>query len=460
MDIKEIRKLRAKYDQNLYIYQKMERYYNGETDIQSTYKNSKIGLNRKVNVNFVKKFIEEEKSYAIGNPITYSPNLTVEEIMQGKTIQDSVIESNLVNAIMKENNHADSLLATNLLKFGVAYEHFYFKDNEFKIKEYSPLSTIANVDEENNVINALRVFHDNDNNEFMDYFDKDEVIRMDSNFNVIETTPHYFGFCPIAYGNLIGTYKNTIYQDIKSLQDQVENLLSDLCNEVGDSRLSYLILKNMTVPEEIKEKFTNKETGEVNFDGIMNNILTNLRDNAILNISTSDSKNDEGLSYLTKNVNSEMHISALTQLIDLIYQISQHINLNQNPANTSGIQIQTRIISLRNKIKMLQNVLTKVIKKRIEAIITIISKQYGKEGLDYKKVTPIFGINIPADNSVIADIACKLIPLGILDAESALSQLSFVSNAKEIYAKAQKEYVERIKTEDEARELNVGELDG
>ncbi len=460
IDIEKVKKLREKFDNNLIAYQKMDDYYNGKTDIQTTYKKSKIGLNRKVNVNFIKKMVDEEVSFAVGNPISYVPSLTTEEIIKGKSVQDSVIESNLVNLIMKENVNVDAILCTNMLKFGHAYEHYYWKDNKFKIKEYDPLSIIAELDEEEEIITALRVFK-LDDVEYMDYFTDKEVIRLDSDFKVLESTPHYFGFCPIAYGSQIGSSNNTIFNDIKTLQDQVEGILSDLSNEIGDSRLSYLILKNISVPEEIKQQFTDKKTGKVDMEGIMESILKGMRDNAILNINSNNEENKYAdINYLIKNVNAEMHISALNMLIDLIYQISQHINLNDKPSsNTSGVALQTRIISLRNKVKMQQNCLTKVIKKRIKAIITMMIKNYDNKDLNFERVGIVYNMNVPSDDAATTDIITKLVPSGLLSAEEGLARLSFITNPKSSYEKAQEEFKIRLKGEQEVKESIVGGLD-
>ncbi|HHQ4128353.1 TPA: phage portal protein [Clostridium perfringens] len=459
IDIENVKKLREKFDNNLNTYKKMDDYYLGKTDILSTYKKSKIGLNRKVNVNFIKKMVDEEVSFAVGNPISYVPSLTIEEIIEGKSVQDSVIESNLVNLIMKENVNVDAILCTNMLKFGQAYEHYYWKDNKFKIKEYDPLSIIAELDEEDEVISALRVFK-LDDIEYMDYFTDKEVIRLDTDYNIVETTPHYFGFCPIAYGSQIGCFKNTIYNDIKALQDQIEGILSDLSNEIGDSRLSYLILKNISVPEEIKAKFTDEKTGNIDMNGIMESILMGMRDNAILNINSNDEENRfADINYLIKNVNAEMHINALNMLIDLTYQISQHINLNDKPSsNTSGVALQTRIISLRNKVKMQQNYLTKVIKKRIKAIITMMIKNYNNKELNYEKVGIVYNMNVPSDDAATTDIITKLVPNGIMSAEEGLARLSFITNPKSSYEKAQEEFKTRLKGEQEAKESIIGNL--
>ncbi|WP_157747980.1 phage portal protein, partial [Clostridium perfringens] len=233
-----------------------------------------------------------------------------------------------------------------------------------------------------------------------------------------------------------------------------------LSNEIGDSRLSYLILKNISVPEEIKAKFTDEKTGNIDMNGIMESILMGMRDNAILNINSNDEENRfADINYLIKNVNAEMHINALNMLIDLTYQISQHINLNDKPSsNTSGVALQTRIISLRNKVKMQQNYLTKVIKKRIKAIITMMIKNYNNKELNYEKVGIVYNMNVPSDDAATTDIITKLVPNGIMSAEEGLARLSFITNPKSSYEKAQEEFKTRLKGEQEAKESIIGNL--
>lgn len=462
IDIDKIKNLYSKFQNNLVQYNKMEDYYNGKTDILTTYKKSQIGCNRKVNVNFVKKLVDEEVSFSVGNPITYVPSLTDKEILEGKTVQESVKESNIVNSIMKKNPNCDSILETNMLKFGEAMEEYYWKDGKFKIKEYSPLNMITERDEEDNVISALKIFTLN-NEQYMDYFTKDEVIRLDNTFKVIKSntsdTKHNFGFCPIGYASQIGGSFNTIYNDIKSVQDTIECIISDLSNEIGDSRLSYLILKNMTFPKEIKEKYIDKKTDKLNENKMMQDLIKNMRDNAIISLDNDNKDGEVGLDYLIKNINADMHMKALEFLLDIIYQISQHINLNEQQAsNTSGVALQTRIIALRNKVKMQQNCLTKIIRTRIKAIITMMRINYGFKDLDEDKVDIVYNINIPSDNAAIADIMTKLCTPGYLDVETGLSQLSFITNPKEIYEKAQEEFKARLKGEQQAKESMIGGL--
>ena len=79
-------------------------YYCGNTDIDTTYKKSKIGNNRIVKANFLKKFINEEVAFATGNPITYTRELSFDEIIKNMQIPKDSIETSLVSKVMSDNN--------------------------------------------------------------------------------------------------------------------------------------------------------------------------------------------------------------------------------------------------------------------------------------------------------------------------------------------------------------------
>lgn len=442
IDIEAIQNLYQKWLDNKNKKQKMWDYYCGNTDIDTTYKKSKIGNNRIVKANFLKKFINEEVAFATGNPITYTRELSFDEIIKKMQIPKDSIETSLVSKVMSDNNsNTDSELMKNLLVFGEAMELYYIKDNTFKIKEYNPLNCYVELDEENNVVSAIHVFKQDDD-EFIEYFTDKEIIRLDKDYNIIKTDEHYFEICPIGYCNLIDGVYNTLFTDIKALQDNIENVLSDFSNEIGDSRLSYLILKNMGLSDEEIEAMTPEGGEPPTPEQIAEKIISMFRDNGILLLQ--DSKECPGeAKYLLKEINPEIHAKLLDILQDDIYQISQHINLNQQQSsNTSGVALMTRIIALRNKVKIQQNCMTKAIKKRIKCMFIALNKLYSLE-LDSNKVGIKYTLNVPSDDSAMADIITKLVPSGIMSAETGLENLSFITNGKAEYAKAKEEMKDR-----------------
>lgn len=452
MELNRVKKLYKNWQDSVSRKQKMWDYYIGKTDIDNTYKKSKIGNNRIIKANFIKKFINEEVAFATGNPITYTRELSLDEILNNIEASKNNIEVKVIASVMNSNNiNIDSELMKNLLVFGEAMELYYIKDNIFKIKEYNSLNCYVSLDEEGIVEDAIHVYKV-DGTEYIEYFDNIETVKMDNAFNILETNAHYFNMCPIGYCNLVDGIYNTLFTDLKSLQDNIENILSDFSNEIGDSRLSYLILKNMGLgDEEIEALKGGKEDVVVTAQQIAETIIANFRDNGILLVN-DEKDNPANAEYLIKSINPEIHSKLLSILQDDIYQLSQHINLNQQQSsNTSGVALMTRIIALRNKVKIQQNCMTKAIKTRIQCMFTTINKLHGQD-LDFNKVGIKYTLNVPSDDSAMADIITKLVPSGILSAETGLENLSFITNAKAEY--------ERAKAELKEKEDLIGDIPG
>jgi hypothetical protein len=59
------------------VYEKMYRYYEGDTDAIRKYLFVTERSNLKINANYIKKFIKEEVAYTLGNDITYESSVVV-----------------------------------------------------------------------------------------------------------------------------------------------------------------------------------------------------------------------------------------------------------------------------------------------------------------------------------------------------------------------------------------------
>ncbi|MBM7836432.1 phage portal protein [Clostridium sardiniense] len=445
--LKDVKDLYQKYLANKDDYQKMWDYYVGSTDIETTYPKSKFGNNRKVKANFIKKFINEEVAFATGNSITYTRELTLDEIINGVQVPEDSVEVQLIDKIMKYNPNSDAELMTNQLIFGQAMEMYYIDDNMFKIRRLSPLNSYVKLDLNGNVESAIYVYQkidDKNNTEtFINYFTSDVVYTFNADFKKINEESHYLGIIPIGYCELIDGKNNTLFNDLKSIQDNLENILSDFANEIGDNRMSYLILKNLGLSEEqIEEIKTKNEGKEPTAQQIAETIIKYFRDNGII-LMDADKEVDSDAKFLVKQISSDVYKTMLDITTDMIYQLSQHINLNQQQSsNTSGVALMTRIISLRNKIKIQQNCMSKAIRTRLYCIISWINSKFGQI-LDSNKVGIKYTLNVPSDDSAMADIITKLVPQGIISAETAIENLSFVTNAKAEHEKALKEIKDR-----------------
>ena len=100
------------------IYEKMYRYYKGDTDAIRRYLFVTERSNLKINLNYIKKFIKEEVAYTLGNDITY------ESRSENK---------NVVKDIEYYTAHWNELHDTDLMKYLIiftkVYELYYIDEN-------------------------------------------------------------------------------------------------------------------------------------------------------------------------------------------------------------------------------------------------------------------------------------------------------------------------------------------
>lgn len=385
------------YDQmqiNKSIYTKMYNYYVGETDIKINYPTTDRS-NRKVQDNFIKTFIDEEVSFMVGQPITYT---------------DRTSNINIINDIEYNFNNIsaslDTELATNLLIFGEAYEFYYRSNDEFRIKEFNPLNSYAYTDVENNVQLFMYLYRKDldDTNVYMEVIDDEFIYHFKEGFiQIAPPTPHYFGHVPVGIASLNNGYKDTLFNNIKALQDAYEATMSDWGNEISDTRLAYLLLTGVELDEEDANKM--KQMG-------------------ILQIKDCNGKAD----YLTKNINSDFIKSYRDIIKEDIYRVSQHIdNQTQVQSNTSGTMLATRLNCLRIKITTQNQALKNCIKTRLKCLFRYLDLDQNKN-YDHKTIAIKPQLNLPQNDVEMAQIISQLGDK--ISIQTALERLSFITNGR------------------------------
>lgn len=211
-------------------------YYKGNTDAMSKYKFVTERSNLKINTNYIKKFIKEEVSYTVGNEITY-------ESRSG--------DPNIIKDIEYYTSHWDELHDTDLMKylliFTKVYEIYYLDENaDFCSKIIKPTDGYAYVDNASGkVLFFIHAFkNDFDTvNTYVDVYTDEFIYHYDGRFNeIMDPTENIFGEVPISVGKLtLEEYHDSLYKDIKGLQDAFETNLSDVGNEISDFRNAYLV---------------------------------------------------------------------------------------------------------------------------------------------------------------------------------------------------------------------------
>lgn len=380
------------------LYLKAGDYYVGNTDAMRNYKMITKRSNNKCNVNYIKKFVKEEVSYSLGNKINYISKTDNKDIIEA-------IDYNITSTWIPKH---DMELAEKMILFGLAFEIYYIDENlEFQSKIVDPRNGYLYEDDFGNPIFFLHIFKkqfDKSNTVYVDVYTKDFIYHFTESFaqEIAEPTKHIFGDVPVGVAKIseYGIY-DTIFNDIKGLQDAYETNLSDISNEISDFRNAYLVINGM----ELEKKDADK-----------------MKENAIIQIPTKDGS----ANWLIKNINDSFIQNTLKTIEDKIYQLTSHINHNENLAsNVSGVALRSRLIALENRCSINQKAFENLVRTRLKMLFKYLSIIEGID-FDYKDIKIKFTPNIPVDDQQSAQIISQLGDK--LSLETALSLLSFVEN--------------------------------
>ncbi|MHC1683429.1 MAG: phage portal protein [Clostridiaceae bacterium] len=405
LDIELIKKCYDDFVSKKSLFDKMYDYYKGNTDAIKGYKMVTERSNNKTPVNYVKKFVKEEVSYSVGNDVTYISK-------EGN--------SNILKDIDYYTSHwsakHDSDLAKKMLIFGYNYELYYIdREAQFCSKIISPREGYAYTNDYGEIVLFLHIFTKRfDETIYIDVYDNKQIYHFDSNFEEVATsTTHIFEMVPVGMAQVSAEKEDdTIYKDIKGLQDAYETNLSDISNEISDFRNAYLFVSGFQIDEDDIPKM--KELG-------------------VIQVPTSDGK----ATWLIKNINDSFIQNTLSTLEDKMYQLSSHINHNEKmQSNLSGVALRSRLISLEEKCKLNQKAISDCIKTRLKLLFVYLNEIKGLR-YDYKDIKIQYTPNIPQDDLNTAQIISQLGDK--LSLETGLAQLSFINNASN--------EVEKIKAE-------------
>lgn len=429
-----LEKVFARFQMQWQIYQKMYFYYMGITDTGKAFNSSQAGayddpmidnfidsegagnynfvndrFNNRVNTNFIKRFIKEEVSYSVGNDITYI----------SRSSDDAIVEMLKYNLAHWKEDH-DSNLAKNMLIYSTAYELYYInKKGEFCSRVISPRHAFAYTDNCGEVIFFLHIFREMfDPKMYIDIYTENEIIHCNETFaEISERQLHTFGEVPIGIAELSEEgWLDSVYHDIKTLQDAYETNLSDISQEITEFRNAYLAFKNAQVDETDLPKM--KEQGIIQFKG------------------------DGDAKFLIKEINDTFIQNTLTTLQELMYKLAAHIDTNEKAtSNTSSLALRAKLISLEEKCKLNQKALSNCIKKRNLMLFHFLNNLKSTK-YDYRDIKIKYTPNIPSDDFIVAQMIAQLGDK--LSTETGVAQLSFVDNPKQELANIKKEQSEEL----------------
>lgn len=401
--------IKSDYNVRKLIYDKIYDYcVTGKSEAYRDYKNNPKRSNLKVRTNFIKKFIKEEVAYLVSNKITYtskSDNKEELDFLEKKTAH-------------WDKNH-EKMLLRDLLSYGSVYELYYTtkKNDEsmFNAKIISPRDGYLLADDFGNSEMFLRFFKKKfDTKTYIDIYTKDFIYHTDESLTeeISDATPNTFGEVPVR-GGTISQYKeqDTLFNELKDLQDAFETNLSDIVNEISDYRLAYLIFIGCQLDTVTKDEHEKTQ-------------LDYLKEKGAMSIGEKDAV----VKFLTKDINDTFVQNTLNTLKKNMYEISNHIDTNEKmQSNLSGSAIRNRLIGLEQRVRDSEGSMKNIIQGRLYFLFKYFNKIESID-YDYRDISAKFTLNIPQDDVSMAQIISQL-PEGVLSKQTSRELFSFMYNS-------------------------------
>lgn len=400
--------IKSDFEARKIIYDKIYDYcVTGKSEAYKDYKHNPKRSNLKVRTNFIKKFIKEEVSYLLSNKPTYISK------------SDNSEEIEFVNFKLSHwNKNHDKMLLRDMLSYGSVYELYYTskigEEVLFNSKIVSPRDGYLFTDDFGNSEMFFRFFKKKfDTNQYIDIYTPEFIYHVDDSFTeVSKPTINLFGEVPVKVGD-VSTYKehDTLFNELKDLQDAYETNLSDIVNEISDYRLAYLIMLGCNIDYKTKD-----ENGKTQLDY--------MKEKGIINAN----EKDVIIKFLTKDINDTFVQNTLEILKKNIYEISNHIDTNEKmQSNISGSALRNRLIGLEQRVRDSEGSMKNIIQGRLYFLLKLFNK-LESINYDYRDISVKFTLNIPQDDLLMAQ---TLSQFGIgenISLKTALAQLSFVNN--------------------------------
>lgn len=377
---------------------KYKNYYDGVQAILLKQYNDPSKPCNKTVINYCKNIVDGYNGYlASPNFISYTSDNDIEAIMDVLRYNDFQAE--------------DSDFLESALIYGVGTE-LMFSDQEGKtrFKLIDPRTCFGVYDDSltGDLLYFVRMYKEDEWDEDNDT----QLIDVYSDYNIkhyrmsnggtatfINEEPHYFGQCPANIFYLPD--EKSIFDCIMSLQDSVNELLSDEIDDYSAFCDAYLALVGVDCDNED---------------------IALMKQNRVLVLP-------EGAvaQWLTKNANDAQVENILKRLHDDIYRIAQMPDFCSETfvgGVSSGIALRFRLTGMENRAGRIEALMKQALQRRIELICGIASLKLGEEV--FRDIQITFKRNIPNDETQVYQMVNML--KGTVSDETLLGQLPFISD--------------------------------
>ena len=237
------------------------------------------------------------------------------------------------------------------------------------------------------------------------YTDK-EIINYEGSpvdLKEVSRRPHYFNGLPVIEF-MENESRQGAYENVISLIDTYELMLSDTANTINYFSDCYLVLTGM------------QETQAED--------IARMKNDRVLLVP-------EGCeaSFLTKNVSENYNENMLKRLQEQIFVVACTPLLSDSSfsSNSSGVAIQFKLFSMEKSVQLKENIFRAGFNRMFNLIKDMINLYERKNYTEDDRIIQTFTRSLPMDLSALADSISKL--NGVVSRRTLMSQLDFVSDA-------------------------------
>ena len=215
--------------------------------------------------------------------------------------------------------------------------------------------------------------------------------------------PHYFNGLPVIEF-MENESRQGSYENVISLIDTYELMLSDTANTINYFSDCYLVLTGM------------QETQAED--------IARMKNDRVLLVP-------EGCeaSFLTKDVSENYNENMLKRLQEQIFVVACTPLLSDSSfsSNSSGVAIQFKLFSMEKSVQLKENIFRAGFNRMFNLIRDMINLYERKNYTEDNTIIQTFTRSLPMDLSALADSISKL--NGVVSRRTLMSQLEFVSDA-------------------------------
>jgi SPP1 family phage portal protein len=327
--------------------------------------------------------------------ISYSSKEDIEDVMDVLRYNDYQAE--------------DSDFLMDALIYGVANELMYIdSDSQTRFRLISPLMSFGVFDDSltEDLLYFVRMYKanqwGNDDIYNVDVYDSGSIKHftmsgMNGGLNFVGEEPHYFSQCPANIFYMPD--EKSVFDCILTLQDSVNELLSNEISDFSEFCDAYLVLKGVDADSDD---------------------IAAMKENRVLLVPA-----DAEASYLTKNSIDTQVENILNRLHDSIYRVSACVDFSSEALMSgiaSGLSVRYKMSGMETRAGKIEAEMKKALQRRIEIICGMSALKLGESV--FRDIEISFKRNIPEDISATVNLINSL--KGTVSDKTLLGQLDFV----------------------------------